>query len=82
MSPVSMALTLFAVQVVVVAAMRRAAAPHSPHSGLLHHRVAVELEQEFLHGVEAHRSHLQTPQCGMWWLPIDTAMFFGSQNTS
>jgi len=25
---------------------------------------------------------LQTPQCGMWCEPIDTAMFFGSRNTS
>ena len=33
-------------------------------------------------GGQCEFAHIQTPQCGMWWLPSDTATFFGSQNTS
>jgi hypothetical protein len=54
----------------------------------LHPRVAIQVVEELLHPVEAHRRPSAcavrgyAPQRGMWCPPSDTATFFGSRNTS
>ena len=45
----------------------------------LHAAVSVEVEQKFLHLIQAHR---QAPQCGIGCEPRLTQTFFGSRNTS